>query len=63
MGFWPYSRHAHGSDDDTTPLATGISRTTFFGWLFLLLINSRKKQEALLMHFILRRRHQHRHTR
>jgi hypothetical protein len=39
MGFWPYLRHAHGSDDDTPPSATGISRTTFFSWLFLLLVN------------------------
>ena len=36
MGFWPYLRHAHGSDDDAPPSATGISRTTFFSWLFLL---------------------------
>ena len=41
MGFWPYLRHAHGSDDDAPPSATGISRTTFFSWLFLLPNHSR----------------------
>ena len=41
MGFWPYLRHAHGSDNDAPPSATGISRTTFFSWLFLLPNHSR----------------------
>lgn len=47
MGFWPYLRHAHGSDDDDDepPSATGISRTTFFSWLFLLPYHTQTREE------------------
>jgi hypothetical protein len=43
MGFWPYFRHAHrSSGPETPPSATGTSRTTFFTWLFLLLLHQIK---------------------
>jgi hypothetical protein len=46
MGFWPYLRHAHGSGDDELPSATGISRTTFFSWLFLLSCHTTSREET-----------------
>ena len=32
MGFWPYLRHAHTSDDE---LSAGTWQTTFLTWFFL----------------------------
>jgi hypothetical protein len=32
MGFWPYLRHAHTSDDEPS---AGTWQTTFFTWFFL----------------------------
>jgi hypothetical protein len=32
MGFWPYLRHAHMSDDEPS---AGTWQTTFFTWFFL----------------------------
>jgi hypothetical protein len=42
MGFWPYLRHAHTSDDEPS---AGTRQTTFFTWFFLQLLE--KKNPAL----------------
>jgi hypothetical protein len=50
MGFWPYLRHAHTSDDEPS---AGTRQTTFFTWFFLQLLEkktlrfSRRNEESL----------------
>jgi len=63
MGFWPYLRHAHTSDDE---LSAGTWQTTFLTWFFLVSMerdnvssNSQKSATRMTKHGIKKGKEDH----